>query len=82
MTLEAELAHFESIKDELLKHHEGKFALIVDTELLGVFDSDEAAYRAGLDKRGNVPMLIKPITGAERMESVPAMTLGLIGARL
>ena len=82
MPLQTELAYFDSIKDELLKHHEGKFALIVGTDLLGIFDSAEAAYTAGLEKRGNVPMLIKQITRGELTESVPAMTLGLMGARL
>ena len=82
MPLEIELTHFDAIKGELLQHHEGKFALVIGTELLGVFDSGEAAYAAGLGKRGNVPMLIKQITQGERTESVPAMTLGLMSARL
>jgi hypothetical protein len=81
MPLETELEHFKSIKLDLLQHHKGKFALIVGTELLGVFDDPQSAYAAGVEQRGNVPMLIKLITEEERTESAPAMMLGLLSAR-
>jgi len=81
MPLETELEHFRSIKPELLRHHKGKYALIVGTELLGVFDDPQSAYAAGVQQQGNVPMLIKLITEEEHAESVPAMTLGLLRAR-
>lgn len=80
MALEAELQHFRSIKDELLRHHEDKYALIIGRELIGVFDHPEEAYRAGVEKQGNVPMLIKQISREETTESVPAMNLGLLRA--
>lgn len=80
--LEVELQYFESHKNEWLEHHEGKFALVVGQELLGVFDSREDAYKAGIELRGNVPMLIKQISRREPTETVPALTLGLIGACL
>lgn len=80
--LEVELRYFESKKDELLRHHEGKFALVVGEELLGVFDGREEAYKAGLERRGNVPMLIKQVSSEEPTETLPALTLGLLRADL
>ena len=82
MALEIELAHFESIKAELLPHNEGKYALIVGRELIGTYDRQEDAYIAGIETRGNVPMLIKLISSTESTESIPAMTLGLLSASL
>ena len=78
--LSIELEYFESQKAELLKHHEGKFALIVGRNLLGVFDTHEDAYKAGVAQMGNVPMLIKRIARDEPTQSIPALTLGLFRA--
>lgn len=82
MALEVELNYFESKKQDLLQHHEGKYALIVGEELLGVFDHQDEAYKTGVAKKGNVPMLIKQILKVDVTEFVPAMVLGLIAASL
>jgi hypothetical protein len=82
MVLENELQHFESIKGDLLRQSQGKFALIIGTELLGVFDRPEEAYRVGIQTKGNVPMLIKPIIPEDAAARIPAMTLGLLYAGL
>jgi hypothetical protein len=82
MALETEVKYYESIKAELLQHHEGKYALIIGGELLGVFDHREEAYKTGIEKHGNVPMLIKLIARDEPTESVPAVNLGLFSASL
>ena len=39
MVLAKEYEYFAGVKDELLKHYEGKFALIYGSELVGVWDS-------------------------------------------
>ena len=80
--LEAELRHFEAIKEELLGHHDGKFALIIGSELIGIFDSQAQAYETGVRSRGNVPMLIKKIARDEGVESIPVLTLGLLHAHI
>ena len=72
-----DLAFFEQQLPELLKHHEGKFALIKDGQVLGVFDTMEAAYAAGLEKVGNVPMLIRPIVKEQPVHSAPALIVVL-----
>ncbi len=77
---EAENAAFESRKEELLKLCEGKFAVFKGEEFLGVFDSPQAAYAAGIEKYGNVSFLIKHVTSRERVEQVPALYLGLLNA--
>lgn len=82
MPLETELRYFETRKQELLKHHEGKFALVVGERLFGVFDTHEEAYKTGLAQVGNRPMLIKQILRIEPTQSAPALALGLLGARL
>jgi hypothetical protein len=82
MPLETELAHYEVLKAELLKHHEGKYALIIGQDLLGVYDHSEEAYAHGLEKCGNVPMLIKHITKDEKIDIIPALTLGLFHANI
>lgn len=82
MTLERELQRFESLKERLLEHHEGKYALIIGSELVGIFDHQEEAYKVGVEKHGNVPMLIKRIVRDEPPESVPTMNLALIRAHL
>ena len=78
--LATELEYYETIKTGLLKHHEGKFVLIVGTEQLGVFDKTEDAYQRGILLKGNVPMLIKRVQPTEPVAHVPAMVLGLINA--
>jgi len=80
VNLKRELEFFESQKEELLKHHEGKYALIIGEELLGTFDSSAKAYASGISARGNVPMLIKRIERDETPGSIPSLTLGLLHA--
>ena len=82
MALETELAYYGRIKDDLLRHHEGKFVLIIGEEQLGIFDKADDAYGRGIELRGNVPMLIKKIERDDPIELIPAMVLGLISAKL
>ena len=82
MPLQDELTFFDSVKEELVQHHEGKFVVIIGHEQLGIFDRIEDAYKAGVDQRGNVPMLIKRISKEEPVESLPALSIGLISADL
>jgi len=77
-----ELAAFEAKKPELLKLCEGKFAVFKGAQFLGVFDTPMAAYSAAIAKWGNVPFLIKQVLKIERVESIPALSLGVINARI
>ncbi len=76
MTLEREQEFFSQVKDDLLKHHERKYALIYNAELISVWDSPESAYRDGIGRFGNVSFLIKHIVEEEPVETIPILFLG------
>ena len=73
-----ELLAFEQQKQDLLKLCEGKFAVFKGSEFLGVFDTPQSAYDAGLNKWGNVQFLIKPVVSEENPQRIPALYLGLL----
>jgi hypothetical protein len=78
--LATEMAYFKQHLDELLAHHSGKFVLIHGTELAGVFDTMAAAYEVGVQKWGNVPMLIRQVRQDDPIETVPALMHGVVRA--
>lgn len=80
MKLEAELSFFEKAKGELLKNHDGKFALIKGEEFCGAFDTPDNAYSEGVKRFGNVPFLVKRITLREETFRNQAFFLGLLHA--
>lgn len=80
--LERELAFFESQKAELLKNHEGKFALIHGEEFVDAFDTAENAYEAGVGKFGQSPFLVKRISVEPEIYRNQALMLGLMNARI
>ncbi len=80
MSFELEQKYYNDHKAELLSHHDGKFVLIVGEELVGAYDRQEDAYRAGVARFGNVAMFIKRVQAEDPPVSIPAMTLGLISA--
>jgi len=82
MALEKEQEFFEAHRAEWMKYHENKFALVVGDELTGMYDTPQAAYEAGVDRFGNVPMLIKQVLTTDPVILIPALTLGLIDANL
>ncbi len=59
--LSTEAEYYGSIRSQLLATDEGRFALILERELLGVFATFSEAYRHGLATRGDVPMFIQAI---------------------
>ena len=80
--LKRELNYFMSIKDDLLKDHQGKFALIKGKKLIGVYKTPKSAYKAGLKKIGKTQFFIKEIVKEEVPESIPTITQNLISASL
>ena len=82
MPLERELATFEKLKDELLKNHRDKFALIHGEDFIGAFDTPEAAYSAGIQAFGKEPFLVKRIAAKEEVYRNQALSLGLMHARI
>jgi hypothetical protein len=80
MTLERELAYFAAQKAHLLENHKGKFVLIRDETLFGVFDSAETAYSAGVAKFGLAAFLVKKVTDQDETYRNAAFSLGLMHA--
>ncbi len=80
--LETELEYFNAHRTEWLQHYEGKVVLVKDTELRGVFDSENQAYEEGVKTFGNVPFLIKRVLREDLVEAIPALNLGILSASL
>lgn len=79
--LQQEIAAYESRRAELLRHHAGKFVLIKGDELVGAYDTQEAAYGAGVERFGNQPMLIRQVLPEDQVEFLPALMHGVLVAR-
>ncbi len=78
--LKEEIEYFNSMLEEWLQHYEGHYALVKDRKLYGTFTEEVEAYREGVKLFGNKPFLIKKIERVERLEKLPALTLGIIRA--
>ena len=72
-----ELEAFERQKDDLLGKAEGKFALVRDDEVAGVFDSKEDAIEEGYKQFGNIPFLVKQIVRVETPQNYISFLLGI-----
>ena len=59
--LHRELDFFESQRMELLARAPGKYALVKDTTLVGIYDTEIEAVGAGYRQIGNLPFLVKQI---------------------
>jgi len=64
--LDPELETFEKHRDELLRTAREKFALVKDQEVVGTYDTEQAAISEGYHRFGNVPFLVKQILEADR----------------
>ena len=73
---------YEAERQSLVATAEGKFALIKGHQLVGTFDTPDRAYAEGIDKFGNVPMLIIQVRREEPRNQVPALALGLVRASI
>jgi len=64
MALEKELAVYERELERLLAD-EGRFVLIFEDQILGIFDTYEDALQKGYEKAGIKPFLVKKIESTE-----------------
>ena len=65
LILDTELKTYERNRDHLLGTAEGKFVLIHDSQVIGVYESKVDAIAAGYQQFGNVPFLVKQILRIE-----------------
>jgi len=75
-----ELQYYIQNKDELVQNYENRFLVIKGKELLGAYDTEKDAYKAGLEAFGNVPFLIKKVTKQEEIVRFPALAVGVVNA--
>ena len=80
--LQAELEYFQKHKPEYLKLYKGQFVLIKGEEFAGAFTTEAEAYKAGLERFGNEPFLIKQVLDDDGTVSYPALTVGVLNVRL
>ena len=78
--LEREIAYFRAIVHDLIaKGHQGKWACIVDEELVGTYDSPAQAFEAGVAKAGTTrSFLVEEVLEHERPPQVSTFSMGLI----
>ena len=80
--LEQELKFYEEHRHELLAVNPGQFALIKGGELIGAFSTLQQAYNQGIERFGNIPILIRQILPADPAHKIPAFTQGVLRAHL
>lgn len=80
--LKKELEVYEKMREELLRKYRGKVVAIKDGKLVGVYSSEEEAFKDILEKYGLVPVLIKRVMEREKPEEIPSYTYGLLGVVL
>jgi hypothetical protein len=64
-SLEKEVAFFEQHREDLVNQANGKFALVKGESLVGIFETQTEAIRAGYRNFGNQPFLVKQIVLAD-----------------
>ena len=78
--LAVDLEYFQAQLARWLEVHRGKYALVRDAKLVGVYDNPDNAYAAGVDAFGNVPFLIRQVTDEVEPATFPALTAGVMHA--
>jgi hypothetical protein len=63
--LAEELKTYETHKAELVGQAPGKYVLVKDSRIVGIFDTEMDAVRQGYERFGNVPFLVKQIVEVE-----------------
>lgn len=78
--LEKELEFYTSHRAELLKAHAGKFVLIKNDSLVGIYSTLEEAVIEGTLRFGKGPFMARQIAERDRTIYLPALTLGILRA--
>ncbi len=78
--LDKERKYFEDHRQEWLVKFPGKFVLIKNEELIGVFDKLEDALSEGARRFGIESFLARRVEESEEIVYIPALTLGILRA--
>ena len=80
MPLETELRYFEDHRAEWVRLYPGKFVVIKGEVLVGPYDTNEAAYNAGVAKFGTEGFLVKQVVEKDTPSQAPALFAGPFSA--
>ncbi len=61
MALEDEIRAYEHQREELERHHRGKFVIFHGAQLIGAFDNFDAAAAEAVRRFGHGPYLIRQV---------------------
>jgi hypothetical protein len=78
--LDKEREYFKTHRADWLKKHPGKFVLVKDEELIGVFNTQQEALIEGARRFGTDPFLVRQVEESEQVVYIPALTLGILRA--
>lgn len=67
--LEKEIETYKKNKEELISKHLGKFVLIKENKIIGIFESQKDAINEGIKKYGNNEFLVKKIEEVEQTQN-------------
>lgn len=79
--LEQERAFYQAHLDEWLQCYSNRFVLVHHQDLVGVFNTVEEALSEGARHFGLTPFLVRQVTPTQAQVKIPALTLGVLGAR-
>ena len=74
--LQKELDYFQAHLEEWLNVYPGKIALVRDEELVGVFDTLDAALAEGVRRFGPTSFLLRRISREQPRHTILAASLG------
>jgi len=78
--LDTERAYYSENVEDWKRRFPGKFVVVKGRELIGAFSSMEEALTAGAARCGLDSFLVRLVGESEKEVSIPALTLGLLGA--
>ena len=78
--LQNELAYFGENAQAWGQQYAGRFVVVKERQLLGTFATLEEALAAGASEYGLSDFLVRQIGRTPETVSIPALSLGLLGA--
>ena len=75
--LDREIGYFEATRDQLLGKAKGKFALIKGDKLIDIFENQLDALKAGYEKFGNEPFLVKQVLEVDTPQNFTSYQLAV-----
>ncbi len=78
--LEKERQYFAAHEADWLKAHRGRFVVIKDDTLVGIYETLDEALAAGGHQFGLKPFLVRRLGEPTEEIRIPALTLGLLRA--